>query len=166
MNTFWSRSKNHDLRYLSNFEPVLLTIPNEFFIPSMKDKTFPSVENAFQACKYAHSTNPVQMCELETCTPRVAKSYGSKTGMKKRGVRLDVNAWNKVSYKCMEELLKIRILCDERFRMIIQLSDKPFFHIETRPPYIWGGCMKNGVWVGHNRLGKIIDDLKNNLVII
>lgn len=94
---------NPDHRYLSNFEliPGGIRIPDDFFILYMRNRTFPSIENAFQACKYAFSDNPTLMTTLETCSPKEAKSAGSKTGMKKRKTALDVSVWNGVSFECM-----------------------------------------------------------------
>jgi predicted NAD-dependent protein-ADP-ribosyltransferase YbiA (DUF1768 family) len=71
-----------------------------------------------------------------------------------------VKTWNSVSYECMSELIKLRFEQDSQFKDIILRAEGNFYHIETRPPYIWGGCMKDGVWVGQNRLGEIIDSLK------
>lgn len=160
MLTFWSRSKDLDCRYLSNFETVPggLHIPDDFLVSHLRGRTYPSVENAFQACKYAYSQNPSLMTELERCSSKEAKSAGSKTGMK---TILDVHAWNYVSYECMTRLLEIRYKTDERFRVIVddaKSKGKSFYHIETRGPYIWGGCMKNGQWVGQNRLGQIFNE--------
>ena len=103
MLTFWSKSKHPDHRYLSNFEliPGGIRVPDDFFILYMRNRTFPSIENAFQACKYAFSDNPTLMTTLETCSPKEAKSAGSKTGMKKRKTTLDVSVWNGVSFECM-----------------------------------------------------------------
>jgi|TARA_B110000261_G_C12891201_1_gene280507 predicted NAD-dependent protein-ADP-ribosyltransferase YbiA (DUF1768 family) len=94
------------------------------------------------------------------CSAKEAKSMGSKGGMKKRRTTLDVKTWNIVSYECMSELLKLRFEQDPQFRETILDADGKFYHIETRSPYIWGGCMKNGVWVGQNRLGEIVNSLK------
>ena len=163
MNTFWSRSKNPAHRYLSNFQPSPLVIPSDFFISYVTGYTFPSVENAFQACKYAYSDGPIHIQELTGCSAKEAKSMGSKGGMKKRRTVLDVKTWNSVSYECMSELLKLRFDQDPQFRDTILSTDGKFYHIETRPPYVWGGCMKDGVWVGQNRLGEIMNSFKNLL---
>lgn len=162
MITFWSRSKNPAHRYLSNFQvlPRGLHIPNDFFISYVTGYTFPTVENAFQACKYAYSNDPLSIQELTCCSPREAKSMGSKGGMKKRGTTLGVDTWNAVSFECMSELLKLRFEQDPQFRDTILKEEDDFYHIETRPPYIWGGCMKHGKWIGQNRLGNILNNLK------
>jgi len=162
MITFWSRSKNPAHRYLSNFQllPRGLRIPSDFFISYVTGYTFPTVENAFQACKYAYSDNPLGIQELTCCSPREAKSMGSMGGMKKRGTTLDVETWNNVSFECMNELIKLRFEQDSQFRETILHTEDDFYHIETRPPYIWGGCMKYGKWIGQNRLGNILNRLK------
>ena len=78
MEIFHSRSKNLHYRYLSNFQTIQngLTIPDNFIIRSIVGYTFPSVENAFQACKYAVSSLSVE--PFLSCTPSEAKSMGSK----------------------------------------------------------------------------------------
>ena len=155
MITFWSRSKHLDHRYLSNFEliPNGIHIPDDFFIQYMRNRRFPSIENAFQACKYAFSDNPSMMTELEHCSPKEAKSAGSKTGMQRRKTTLDVSVWNGVSLECMSELLRMRYQVDERFARIIneaKRDGKMFYHLETRGPK---------VWTGQNKLGEILNTL-------
>ena len=164
MLTFWSRSKHTDHRYLSNFEliPGGMRIPDDFFIIYMQNRTFQSIENAFQACKYAFSDNPTLMTMLETCSPKEAKSAGSKTGMKKRKTTLDISVWNGVSFECMSELLHLRYQMDQRFAKIVDDSKrdgKIFYHLEIRGPKIWGGYMKDGEWIGQNKLGHILNTL-------
>ena len=161
--TFWSRSKNVDHRFLSNFEEIEggLRLPDDFFIPALREKTFPSVENAFQACKYTYSDKAVPRI-LEECTPKQAKSMGSKTGMRKVNAVLNVSAWNAHSFECMTRLARVRYRQDQRFRTIIDdaaRSGKKFYHLETRGPKVWGACVRDGVWIGQNKLGKIFNSL-------
>lgn len=158
MITFWSRSKNPAHRYLSNFQllPHGLRIPRDFFISYVTGYTFPTVENAFQACKYAYSDNPLGIQELTTGSEK----YGFDEWYEKHKTTLDVDTWNAVSFECMSELLKLRFEQDPQFRDTIIHTEDNFYHIETRPPYIWGGCMKYGKWVGQNRLGNILNSLK------
>lgn len=57
----------------------------------------------------------------------------------------------------------IRYQMDHRFARIIneaKRDGKMFYHLETRGPKIWGGCMKDGEWVGQNKLGHILNSLK------
>ena len=164
MLTFWSKSKHPDHRYLSNFEliPGGIHIPDDFSIHNVRGITFPSIENAFQACKYAFSDHPTLMTYLESCSPKEAKSAGSKTGMKKRKTTLDVSKWNAVSFECMSKLLHVRYHTDQRFRNIIEEArenGKMFYHLEPRGPKIWGGCNKDGEWIGENKLGHILNSL-------
>jgi predicted NAD-dependent protein-ADP-ribosyltransferase YbiA (DUF1768 family) len=123
----------------------------------MRNRTFPSIENAFQACKYAFSDNPTVMTDLESCSPEEAKSAGSKTGMKKRKTTLDVSMWNNVSFESMSELIQVRYYTDQRFARIVneaKQDGKMFYHLETRGSKILGG-----EWVGQNKLGHILNNI-------
>lgn len=164
MEIFHSRSKNLRYRYLSNFQTIQngLTIPDDFIIRGVVGYTFPSVENAFQACKYAISSLGVE--PFLNCTPSEAKSLGSKKGMKSKGATLDTFIWNDISYNVMESLIRVRARVDETFRLMLlrcRLTGTLLFHFErSGEKSYWGGYFKDGRWVGQNKLGHILNTIK------
>ena len=157
---FFSKSKGFLEKRLSNFYPSPVYY-NGFM--------YPSIENAFQAAKYECSSKPGIAEELaeRRVTPAMAKSLGSKSGMKKRGAVLDVNKWNAKSVRMMKQLVNSRMKTDGLYREIILKARKdkvPFFHFErSGRKSFWGGNFPQGTsqipsnFVGENMLGKILD---------
>jgi ribA/ribD-fused uncharacterized protein len=156
---FFSKSKGALERRLSNFYPARV---------EYKGVVFPSIENAFQAAKYECSSKPDVFRDLARAemTPAMAKSAGSKTGMKKRGAVLDVAKWNDQSVAIMKRLVKSRMKTDDLYRKTILLARKqglPIYHFERScAKSFWGGCFRKGEahlaknFVGENMLGKIL----------
>ena len=166
MALFHSRSKNLYYRYLSNFQaiPGGITIPDGFILKDMVGYTFPSVENAFQAAKYALSERMDVIPNFSACTPREAKALGGKAGMKRVGTTLNTFVWNDISYKIMESLVGIRVRADETFRLMIlkcRLTGTVLFHFErSGEKSFWGGYFKDEQWVGQNKLGHILNTVE------
>ena len=154
---FYSKSANHKARYLSNFQNLspLLKIPDDFFIPSLRGISFISVENAFQACKTSAGYYDLEkIIEFTNCTPQEAKILGSKKNLK-----INTFIWNQISYRCMYELIKLRIKSDGKFYEIIK-SEGPFYHFDrSGSKSYWGGYFEDGVWLGRNNLGEIFNTL-------
>ncbi len=164
--TFFSGSGSEEQRYLSNFAESPVAIPEDFPYPRMRGKTFPGVENAFQACKYAISDLKVPK-DLLRVPPRAAKRLGGLGEFKKQKITLDVERWKEESTGCMKMLVELRFEQDEKFREIVESQrrqNKRFVHLETRcrgPPE-WGARRDraSGDYVGANKLGKIYDEIK------
>jgi len=161
---FYSKSKTATARHLSNFHVV----PEKLVYRGV---AFPSVENAFQAAKYLHSTRPELFETLAHMTPAAAKSAGGKGGMKKVGAVLDVDAWTSENVRVMRELITIRAAVDEEFRRHLGMARArglKLLHFE-RPPRggglaFWGGSFANAThreladFRGENMLGRIMMD--------
>ena len=170
---FFSRSADLDSRYLSNFAEVTsgLTIPKQFIVKDMEGMTFPTVEHAFQASKLitSHvaitSDEIMKLCDLKEnkLTSQQAKTSGGRKHFNSIGITLDVAKWNAIAIDVMRELIVARYTTDERFKDIIldmkknQLQLKHFERSGGKS--VWGGCFKEGLWVGQNRLGEIMDGL-------
>ena len=162
---FFSKSKDSSARYLSNFTIIIdgLTIPNDFIIEELRGHVYPSVENAFQAAKYVLAGNLEVALELKSVTPVISKSMGSKSGMKKNNNTLDICIWTRFSYIVMKQLIQERANIDELFKSIIKsakvnkISLKHFERSGVKS--FWGGCFKEGVWVGNNALGCIMEEI-------
>lgn len=162
---FFSKSKNIYAKYLSNFTMCQIVIPDTFIYPQLSGYTFPCIECAFQACKYALCNRNGIIEKFTELTASQAKSLGSKVGMKKEKCTLDVNEWNEVSYIVMKQLVDIRYESDELFRRIIDYGNRrkiEFKHFErSGEKSYWGGYFKNNAWKGNNALGKIFMNLNH-----
>ena len=160
---FYSKSKHLTNRYLSNFTNISagIMIPETFPLVELIGYRFPSIENAFQAAKYCLAGSLKIALELRHKTPSESKSMGSKSGMKKCGIVLDVIRWNQLSYPIMLELVRERLKCDELYRLIAKycVENKiKLKHFErSGDKSFWGGYFKNGIWYGYNSLGRIIE---------
>lgn len=154
---FFSKAKDPTARYLSNFTEA----PVEY-----NGVVFPSIENAFQAAKYAHSTQPHLFAELASMTPAEAKSAGSKSGMKKRGATLDLSTWNNLSPRVMKQLVEQRMKTDARYKELILQGRRDgvaFLHFErSGANSLWGGSFPKTMpreaayFEGGNGLGLIM----------
>lgn len=154
---FYSKAKDAEARYLSNFQPSSIVF---------RGTTFPSVEHAFQAAKFLYSNKPELfnfVAQLDSALE--AKRYGGKTNFTKLGAVLDQKRWNAESATIMEELITIRYNTDAKFKAILdkaQDSKLELYHYE-RPgrsePY-WGGYFKDNKFIGNNKLGQIMMNLQ------
>jgi len=169
---FYSKSKDPNLKYLSNFEPSVVK-----FKIFKKVMTFPSVEHGFQAMKYAISDQIEYAKEFEVGQkqglklPKDIKKEGGRPAFKKRKVLLNVRLWEANKKIVMQRLINSRYTLDAKFRRIIHdiKRDKiKLFHYEGtrgRGVSYWGGSWPASVslenrdktnFKGENALGKII----------
>ena len=150
---FHSRAKDPRGKVLSNFYPCNF-IYNE--------RVFHSVEEAFQCMKFEYSSRPDLYDQVFT-DPKAAKSAGSKTGMKKLKCVLNVEKWNNNSVQIMKDIIAARYSYDQEFKNIVDQCKNEnieLYHFErTGEKSFWGGCFKDGKFVGNNMLGKIIHSL-------
>lgn len=170
---FYSKSADLNSRYLSNFTemPLGIKIPKHFHVRDMEGLTFPTVEHAFQASKLIFSgvaitsVNIMELSELSEnkLTAQQAKTRGGRKHFNSIGITLDIGRWNSIAIDVMRDLVVARFASDERFKDIVLNAKKKqmkFKHFErSGAKSVWGGFMKEGMWLGQNQLGKIMDDL-------
>lgn len=148
---FWSKSRKLGDRVLSNFYPATV---------EYRGVAFHSIEAAFQAAKYLYSSNPEAFTEFTGMSALEARRAGSKEGMRERNAVLDVVAWDTASATVMRELVQARKATDKTYRDTIDRANADgvaLYHFERSGARSkWGGCFKNGVFVGGNMLGKIL----------
>lgn len=160
---FYSKSKNLDHRYLSNFQVFDkgFVVDETFAFKELIGRRFHSIENAFQASKLCCAHFDTEQIDLlEKISPVEARRYGSKMNFKKHNKALDVEAWNRVSTTVMKHLLKLRYEYDECFRKSIEEAKQKkmnLYHFErSGEKSYWGGFFKDGQWKGKNMLGKLM----------
>jgi ribA/ribD-fused uncharacterized protein len=146
-------------RLLSNFSAH----PVEF-----DGVVYPTVEHAFQAQKFRHTTHPEGEAFMGFLTdgtivsPREAKEYGGRRSFRELGVVLDQEAWDAASSGIMKELLRCKIERHEVVRSILagcRRHDYVLLHI-ARGDMVWGGGVDEaGEIRGENRLGRLFMEL-------
>ena len=163
---FFSKSKNLDNRYLSNFQVINegFVINDTFIIKKLHGRKFHSIENAFQASKLCCTNlSNDNLDKIQYMTPIEAKKYGSKKNFKILKETLNVQMWNKISKDIMMQLLILRYNNDTKFKNIIISAKKNnviFKHFErSGKKSYWGGFFKEGIWEGENTLGKLMQKL-------
>tara|TARA_Y100000389_G_scaffold80481_1_gene77134 strand:- start:6 stop:515 length:510 start_codon:yes stop_codon:yes gene_type:complete len=164
---FYSKSKNLDHRYLSNFQVIDrgIVIDEKFPFHELHGKCFHSIENAFQASKLCCAKFDTESLDIiQTLSPLEAKKFGSKSNFKKHKKELDVISWNKMSIQVMKKLLKLRYDNDEKFKKTIEFAKNnqlKLKHFEiTGSKSFWGGFYKDCEWKGTNMLGELMQELK------
>ena len=167
---FYSKSKNPDARYLSNFtifeEGYLVIEPDIFSTPNniLKNKKFPSIEHAFQGYKLAISNASEKIIDdlIKTTDAKIVKQMGGKTFFKNNNLVLDIPKWNNMSDKFLRYLVRQRLHVDDKYKNIVQSCVKnniKLYHFDRAGEKSrHGGYFQKstGNWVGKNLLSKII----------
>lgn len=123
-------------------------------------KIYPTVEHAFQAQKYLCTEKP-EMVEIvrNFKTALEAKSAGGKNGMKKNGVSLDIEKWNKIKDSLMRELIKSKINRHPEIKEIVSIANKKNIKLVhfSRSDMYWGAHVDEdgNIKKGENLLGEI-----------
>lgn len=172
---FHSRSKKDDIvldgdehwrQYLSNFALV----PGGLV---WEGQTFAAPEHIFHYEKYKRSDKPAlakMFFDGSIPTAREAKSAGSKTGMKRRGAKLNVGDWNRDRVEVNRKIVETRMEQNEHFAGIVREAIQrgmQLWHFQRgsrRNVPFWGAYQPKespGETIGKNVLGEqIMESLK------
>ncbi len=100
-------------------------------------------------------------------TPEAAKSAGSKSGMKKYGVILDVRSWNEKKLEIMNSLIQSKIERHIEIQQILRIVKERNIHLVhfSRMDMEWGAHVDTDgiISKGENLLGNIY---MSNLALI
>ena len=167
---FWSRGTDLKKKEMKKYNlpantPKLLSNFAETPV-QWNHHMYPTVEHAFQAAKYMFSTLPSFEKEFRVGEsiglqpPKVAKTAGSKTGMKKNKAVLNIVEWDSQKNDIMQQLILDKIERHDIIRSILQSCREhhiPLFHY-SKDDYVWG-CTINEeegiVKEGSNLLGEL-----------
>ena len=166
---FYSKSKDKDNRYLSNFQRCIPPL-------QIDGETYPSVEHWYQSQKYPAQLRHLFQTGGTFKEAKEAKRAGSKGVMAKHKVKLNLKEWNGRSKSHPNEFHRIRVMKkglwarfkqDKRFRDILSRPLTYFVHYEKKrgkfdPKRIpaWGTYKsKIGGWSGLNILGLLYIEL-------
>lgn len=137
-----SFSREHD--FLSNFYPCKILY---------NGLEYQSAEAAFQAAKFP----PSERYQLTTMTPGEAKKAGRKAALPKN--------WNMRRLDVMREVVASKFMQNpELAEKLIATGDAELIEGNWWGDDFWGVCW-NSAGTGHNNLGKILMELRDELVI-
>ena len=158
---------------MSNF--YLVPDPASAPIVANGGQSYLTVEHAFQAAKFLAHAKPgakaaVRAADFEVggmlFLPKAAKLAGARRGMGTAGCTLDVASWSAAADAVMLEALASRWKVDDVFRRVLRETARQgirLVHFErSGAKSYWGGGIKEGpTVVGRNRLGEMLEGLRD-----
>uniref|UniRef100_A0A6C0D2T5 NADAR domain-containing protein n=1 Tax=viral metagenome TaxID=1070528 RepID=A0A6C0D2T5_9ZZZZ len=169
---FWSRGTDLKKKEMKKYNlpantPKLLSNFAETPV-EWNHHMYPTVEHAFQGAKYLFSTLPSFEKEFRIDesiglqSPTVAKTMGSKTGMKKNKAVLNIVEWDSQKNDIMQQLIQDKIKRHDSIRSILRSCHEhhiPLFHY-SKDDRIWGCIIdeEGNRKEGDNLLGKLFMD--------
>jgi N-glycosidase YbiA len=130
-------SFSKDFFFLSNFYPTLITFEGQ---------PYPTVEHAFQAAK---THDPAERLRVAAAaSPAAAKQLGRKVTL-----RPD---WETIKSELMLGLLRGKFTDSALQALLLGTGDAELIEGNTWNDRIWGAVQREGKWVGQNRLGKLL----------
>jgi len=119
-----------------------------------RDVTFPALENAYQAAKYAGEDWAEVFLQFAQMTPGKAKWKGRKLALRED--------WDKIKLEVMEELLRIKFSQVDLKRLLLITGELELMEGNHWQDNFWGSCSceKCGN-KGLNHLGKLLMKLRS-----
>lgn len=131
--------------FLSNFAEVRVNLDGLLY---------PTLEHAYQAAK---TLNMYQRHEIWACnTPGQAKRLG-------RMVTLRPD-WESVKVDIMRDLLWQKFAHDPFRQLLIATDPQELIELNTWGDKVWGMVQINNEWVGQNLLGKLLMQVRDELM--
>ncbi len=137
--------------FLSNFHPSEVELDPGDGVPLAR---FPTVEHAFQAAKTLSHEERLRIAALPT--PAQAKRAGRRVAL-----RAD---WEQVKDGTMAALVWQKFSrYPDLAELLLSTGDEELIEGNTWGDRVWGCVAKDGRWIGQNRLGKILMDVRERL---
>lgn len=130
--------------FLSNFYPSRIELDGE---------QYPTVEHAFQAAKTLDKAE--RKLIRQAATPAQARRLGRKVHLR--------SDWEPVKGRVMRSLLQQKFADPELQRMLVGTGDAELVEGNTWGDRIWGCVKVKGRWVGQNRLGQLLIEIRTSL---
>lgn len=138
--------------FLSNFHAVSV---------EWKGFEWPTSENAYQWAKsFVFFSSDFSFAETEkfqNYTPAQAKKEGQK-------FNIDKKLWNKRKYQIMFEIVKEKFEQNPNLaQKLLDTGDAEIVELNNWGDVYWGVILKDGEYVGDNRLGEILMLVRSSL---
>jgi ribA/ribD-fused uncharacterized protein len=130
--------------FLSNFSDSAVVLNGE---------TYPTVEHAFQAAKTFDSEQRKMIQAAPT--PITARQLG-------RAVTLRAD-WEQVKFGIMYQLLKQKFARPDMAQALLSTDDAELIEGNAWGDQVWGCVKVKGQWIGKNRLGKLLMQVRSEL---
>lgn len=131
--------------FLSNFFPVEIEFDGEIY---------PSVEHAFQAAKTFDPTEREKIRKADT--PALSKRLGKKVSLR--------DDWENVKKHIMYQLIQQKFSINFLREKLIETKDSELIEGNVWNDVFWGMCIRNGKYVGANNLGKILMQIRHEIM--
>ena len=121
---------------------------------AVDDVYYPSVENAYQCCKYPYA----QRVQFVDISPSNAKKLG------REAPKFNQKKWDKKKFSIMASICHQKFVNNSKLRQMLLMTEG--CQLEERNNWgdvYWG---TNEVGEGENHLGKILMDIRHNLKLI
>lgn len=123
--------------FLSNFSPHAITI----------DRTYPSVEHAFQAMKT--TDHGMRQLIADALTPGAAKKLGRTVPLRE--------GWDALRDEVMLHCLRTKFAPGSQLAAaLVFTGDHVLMEGNTWGDRYWGVTVVGGEWIGENKLGKFL----------
>lgn len=134
--------------FLSNFFPCEI---------HYHDKSFPTVENVYQALK---TDSKKTQRQFMTCSPTRAKRLGQRVKL--------IQGWDESKVDIMHILLMHKFSKEPFNRLLLSTGNRPLIEGNTWHDNFWGNCncSKCISTPGQNFLGKLLMDVRKNIVAV
>jgi N-glycosidase YbiA len=130
-------SFNEERFFLSNFFSCKIIFDGE---------TYPTVEHAFQAAKTLDKEQRRNI--QQTDSPRQAKRLGREVTLRQD--------WEQIKFEIMLGFLKQKFSQPDLRQQLLETGDAELIEGNTWGDKVWGAVQVNGQWVGENRLGELL----------
>lgn len=131
-------------RFLSNFYPVKVTF---------EGMEFPTVEHSYQSAK---CTSLQERIVIQiAATPGKAKRLGHKVTM--------CQNWDAIRVDVMRSLLVQKFSNPSLKDMLLNTGEQQLIEGNAWGDKFWGAVLENGRWVGQNKLGNLLMQIRNEL---
>ena len=134
-----------DYNFLSNF----------WLTPIIFDgNTYPSIEHAFQAAKTTDKEARMAIRGLNS--PGKAKRAGRKVALRPE--------WESIKNNFMFVFIRQKFQNPELKQKLIDTKDEELVEGNNWGDVEWGMVKKDGQWVGENRLGKMLMQIRSEII--
>lgn len=136
---------DNEFAFLSNFFPARVTFDR---------LSFPTVEHAYQAAKTLDSSWRKRIRTAPT--PSKAKRLGRKVPLRPN--------WETVKVDVMLELLRQKFAAPEMKKLLLETNNQMLVEGNTWHDNFWGVCRCGECSSGQNRLGRLLMEVRDELM--